>query len=71
LGAGLIRVWFSITRLLNYQFPWPSADSSQPIPHPGVEHFVENKNSSAIQLPYDCLVEALFPAAFAVDLADC
>jgi hypothetical protein len=39
-------------------------------PPPGGRRFVANKRRSAIRKPYDSLVEALFPAGFAVDLAD-
>jgi hypothetical protein len=39
--------------------------------HPGVGRFVADKCSSAIRLPYHCLVEAIFSSSFRFVLADC
>ena len=48
--------------------PLPVSFSQTP---PGGRRFVANKRQSGIRQPYDSLVEALFAAAFAVDLANC
>jgi hypothetical protein len=72
IRASLLRLpsfaWISVKHFALCD-PLPTTLSR--LPPPEGKAFAANKSSTAIQQPYDCLVEALFPAAFAVDLAEC